>query len=228
MSADQSTRHGPTRWQFDLASGLQISAAARGWLDLPAFSGPDWKRVVLTRLATSDRTRLVAALLAGLDGVAIDVQTATADRDSPRLLRWIAAASLDGCSLDGMLLDISRDTRERDALLELAGLQRSFIDALPWPACAYDEAGDVLLGNRLWRRCADCTLELGGEEVPLPQLPEWLCQHRGDFAGGSAGERHLAVILRQGGTPLNVLSVESRPLPLPEQPDQDEAASRGR
>jgi PAS domain-containing protein len=201
--------------------------------------------VVLAKLTASDRTRLVAALLAGLDGVPIDVQTATADRGSPRLLRWMADASLDGRSLDGMLLDISRDTRERDALLELAGLQRSFIDALPWPACTYDEAGDVLLGNRLWRRCADCTLELGGEEVPLPQVPEWLCRHRGDFAGGSAGERHLAVVLRssdgrqqpawlhrsglrQGGTPLNVLSVESRPLPGREHADQDEAASRGR
>ena len=88
-------------------------------------------------------------------------------------------------------------------------------------------------------------MELDGRIVALPQLPERLCRERGDFHAGSASERQLAVTLRssdgaeqpaklhrsalrQGGTPLNVLSMESRPVPGAETVDQEEAASRGR
>jgi PAS domain-containing protein len=250
MQVDPATlpapsRLGPTRWQFDASSGLTLSEAARYWFDLPDYRAHAWKQTLLPRLAKADRTRLVEALLRGLDGEAIDVQVASSDNAAPRMMRWIADASRDARSVDGMLLDVSRDARERDALLELAGLQRSFIDALPWPACAYDEVGDILLANRLWRRCADCSVELDGRIIELPELPDWLCRHRGDFAGGMAGERILAVTLRsnegdaqparlhrtalrQGGTPLNVLSVESRPVLGSDSTDQDEGASRGR
>ena len=243
-STPSTPRPGPTRWRFEQDSGLWLSEAACAWFELGDLRPQEWKQVLLPRLAAPDRTRLIEALLLGLDGRPIDVQVASLDSAAPRMVRWIADASSDRRSLEGMLLDVSRDARERDALLELAGLQRSFIDALPWPACAYDEAGDVMLANRLWRRCADCTVGLGSAEVALPELPEWLCRHRGDFAGGSAGDRHLPVTLRrsdglqqparlhrsalrQGGTPLNVLSIESRPVPGSARGDQEEAASEG-
>lgn len=238
-------RPGPARWHYDSSNGLSLSESALGWLDLADFDSREWKRRLMPRLALADRTRLVEALLRGLDGESVDLQVATQDADQPRMLRLIGDGSRDGRRLEGMLLDVSRDARERDALLELAGLQRSFIDALPWPACAYDEQGDVLLANRLWRRCADCTVELDGQQIELPSLPEWICRHRGDFEGGSAGERHLSVTLhsaegwqqparihrsalRQAGTPLNVLSVESRPVPGIAQGDQEEAGWRDR
>lgn len=238
--------NGPARWRFALDAGLWLSDQALAWLDLPQTAAAQWKTTVTPRLAVTDRPRLIEALLRALDGEPLDVQTATLESgDSARLLRWIADGSRDGRSLDGMLLDVSRDAREREALLELAGLQRSFIDALHWPACAYDEAGDIVLANRLWRRCADCTIVFDGREVALPDLPEWICRERGDFHAGGASERQLQVILRssegaeqqarlhrsalrQSGTPLNVLSIESRPLPGSDLPDQDEAVARGR
>lgn len=237
---------GPARWRFALDSGLWLSDQALHWLDLIEPAAMQWKSVLTPRLAVTDRPRLVEALLRALDGEPLDVQTATLEcGDSARLLRWIADGSRDGRSLDGMLLDVSRDAREREALLELAGLQRSFIDALHWPACAYDEAGDIVLANRLWRRCADCTIVFDGHEVALPDLPEWICRERGDFHSGGASERQIAVILRssegeaqqarihrsvlrQAGTPLNVLSIESRPVAGSDTLDQDEAVARGR
>ncbi|MCK7594413.1 hypothetical protein [Pseudomarimonas salicorniae] len=250
MSAEKTVippaaRPGPTRWCYDSRLGLTLSEAARGWFELSEYRAEQWKQCLLPRLAAADRTRLIDALLRGLDGEPIDVQVATQDSSIPRIVRWIADGSSDLVRLEGMLLDVSRDAREIDALMELAGLQRSFIDALPWPACAYDESGDVLLANRLWRRCADCTIGIGQTEIPLPALPEWICRHRGDFDVGATGERHLSVLLRssegseqparihrtalrQGGMPLNVLSLESRPVPGAEPGDQDEAVSRGR
>lgn len=236
---------GPGRWRYAIDSGLVLSTSALRWLELDALDPRQWKAQLMPQLAAADRTRLVEALIRGLDGEPLDVQVATSERAGSRMLRWIADGSSDRQHLEGMLLDVSRDAREREALLELAGLQRCFIDALPWPACAYDEAGDVLLANRLWRRCADCSVEIDGKLIGLPELPEWLCRERGDFNAGSTSERQLAVILRDGqggqqparlhrsalrqsGTPLNVLSMESRPVPGSDGTDQDEGASRGR
>lgn len=249
MQADRPTSSsaGPGRWRFAPDTGLWLSRQASVWLALdPAAAAAQWKSTVLPKLAVSDRTRLVESLLRALDGEPLDVQTVTLDQGAAaRMLRWIGVGSQDGRSLDGLLLDVSRDAHEREALLELSGLQRSFIDALPWPACAYDESGDVLLANRLWRRCADCTVDLEGSEVPLPDLPEWMCRERGNFHAGGTGERLLQATLRssegheqpasihrravrQGGTPLNLLSVESRAVPGLEAADQEDAGSTGR
>lgn len=224
------TQQSVARWRFDRETGsLWLAGEALSWLGLGELPAADWKARLLPRIAPADRSRLIDALLQALDGEIVDCQLATAPPAPPRLLRLIGDEFNRGSTVGGLLIDVSRDAREREALIELAGLQRSFIDALPWPTCAYDDGGDVVLANRLWRRCADCAVQIEGETVPLPRLPEWLTRHPQRFrAREVASSKLLAARLiaddgesqpawlrrsaiRQSGTPLHLLSVESHP-----------------
>jgi PAS domain-containing protein len=218
------------RWRLERRSGaLWLASEALAWFGLAELAAHDWKAQLLPRIAAADRSRWIDALLRALDGVAVDCQIATHPPAPPRLLRLIGDENSAGDSVGGLLIDVSRDVRERDALLELAGLQRSFIDALPWPTCAFDDHGDVVLANRLWRRCADCAVQLEGETIALPALPEWLARQPLRFASADAAAGKLLAArlidhggdsqpawlrrsaIRQAGTPLHLLSVESRP-----------------
>jgi len=224
------TQQSVARWQFDRESGsLWLSAKALAWFGLAELATSEWKPRLLPRIAPADRSRLIDALLLAIDGQIVDCQIATAPPTPPRLLRLLGDEQPRGDAVGGLLIDVSRDAREREALIELAGLQRSFIDALPWPTCTYDDQGDVVLANRLWRRCADCAVQIDGETVLLPRLPEWLIRHaQGASTQGSVSGKLLAARLiagdgvsqpawlrrsaiRQSGTPLHLLSVESHP-----------------
>lgn len=218
------------RWQLDRRdASLRLTAEALAWFGLADLDPRGWKAQLLPRIAPADRSRWIDAMLVASDGGGVDCQIATTQPAPSRLLRLIAQES-GGDIVGGLLIDVSRDVREREALLELAGLQRSFIDALPWPTCAFDDQGDVVLANRLWRRCADCAVQIGDQSIALPALPEWLARQVAADAGARerTSGRLLAVRLvdskgnsqpawlrrsaiRQAGTPLHLVSVESRP-----------------
>ncbi|GIX35084.1 MAG: hypothetical protein KatS3mg126_0863 [Lysobacteraceae bacterium] len=201
--------------------GLSLDRRALGWLELDALAPRSWKPTLLPRIAASDRTRLIDALLEGLEGGSVDLQVATLSQTQPRTLHWLAAPGPRRQGLDGLLLEVSQPSREHDALLELAGLQRGFIDALPWPACLFDEAGDVLIANRAWRRKRGLQVTLGHETLSLDALPEALARHAAERTAGKPIRAHLIdphhgtlalrlhlQPLRQSGTPLTLLGCE--------------------